>query len=110
MGCWHPCLSEMYEKCVFCRTSEFFFFQRVLIPSSAFTQVKAVGKTFHKTCLICAECGTSLHSNKLLDHDGDPFCVRCHSKVFCCFSPQIYYCSLFQKLYGPQGNGYALLG
>jgi len=56
-------------------------------------QVKAVGKTFHKTCLRCMECGTSLHSNKLLDHDGDPFCVRCHS-----------------KLYGPQGNGYALLG
>jgi len=56
-------------------------------------QVKAVGKTFHKTCLRCVECGTSLDSNKLLDHDGDPFCVRCHS-----------------KLYGPQGNGYALLG
>jgi len=56
-------------------------------------QVKAVGKTYHKTCLRCMECGTSLHSNKLLDHDGDPFCVRCHS-----------------KLYGPQGNGYALLG
>jgi len=56
-------------------------------------QVKAVGKTFHKTCLRCVECGTSLHSNKLLDHDGDPFCVRCHS-----------------KLHGPQGNGYALLG
>jgi uncharacterized paraquat-inducible protein A len=56
-------------------------------------QVKAVGKTYHKTCLRCMECGTSLHSNKLQDHDGDPFCVRCHS-----------------KLYGPQGNGYALLG
>jgi len=56
-------------------------------------QVKAVGKTYHKSCLRCVECGTSLHSNKLVDHDEDPFCVRCHS-----------------KLYGPQGNGYALLG
>ena len=60
------------------------FLLKVSIPSSA--QVKAVGKTFHKTCLRCAECGTSLHSNKLLDHDGDPFCVRCHNKVFHLFS------------------------
>lgn len=60
------------------------------------------------------ECGTSLHSNKLLDHDGDPFCVRCHSKVlsstFLLFKGIIIYLLLSQKLYGPQGNGYALLG
>ena len=60
------------------------------------------------------ECGTSLHSNKLLDHDGDPFCVRCHNKVFAFHfysSKGIIICSLMsQKLYGPQGNGYALLG
>ncbi|KAF8154082.1 hypothetical protein B0H34DRAFT_817995 [Crassisporium funariophilum] len=56
-------------------------------------QVKAVGKTFHKNCLRCVECGTSLDSSKLRDHDGEPFCVRCYS-----------------KLHGPQGSGYALLG
>ncbi|KIM41704.1 hypothetical protein M413DRAFT_444945 [Hebeloma cylindrosporum] len=56
-------------------------------------QVKAVGKTYHKGCLRCMECNSSLDSNKLRDHDGDPFCVRCYN-----------------KLYGPQGGGYALLG
>ncbi|CAA7261957.1 unnamed protein product [Cyclocybe aegerita] len=56
-------------------------------------QVKAVGKTFHKNCLRCVECNTSLSSGRLHDHDGDPFCVRCYN-----------------KLHGPQGGGYALLG
>lgn len=49
-------------------------------------QIKAVGKTYHKTCLRCASCGTSLDSHKLRDHDGEPYCVRCHQKV-----GQIYY-------------------
>lgn len=44
-------------------------------------QVRAVGKTFHKACLRCVECGTSLDSHKLRDHDGDPYCVRCYQKV-----------------------------
>ncbi|KAJ3754611.1 hypothetical protein EV360DRAFT_86678 [Lentinula raphanica] len=56
-------------------------------------QVKAVGKTYHKGCLRCSECGTSLDSTKLRDHEGVPFCSRCYN-----------------KLHGPQGNGYALLG
>ncbi|KAJ3981893.1 LIM-domain-containing protein [Lentinula detonsa] len=56
-------------------------------------QVKAVGKTYHKGCLRCSECTTSLDSNKLRDHEGVPFCSRCYN-----------------KLHGPQGNGYALLG
>ncbi|KDR74196.1 hypothetical protein GALMADRAFT_157929 [Galerina marginata CBS 339.88] len=56
-------------------------------------QVKAVGKTFHKNCLRCVECNSSLDSNRLRDHDGEPVCVRCYS-----------------KLHGPQGSGYALLG
>ncbi|TFK20436.1 hypothetical protein FA15DRAFT_759367 [Coprinopsis marcescibilis] len=56
-------------------------------------QVKAVGKTYHKYCLRCTECGTGLDSTRLRDHDEQPFCVRCHN-----------------KLYGPQGSGYALLG
>ncbi|KAH7868305.1 uncharacterized protein C8R40DRAFT_845531 [Lentinula edodes] len=56
-------------------------------------QVKAVGKTYHKGCLRCSECSTSLDSNKLRDHEGVPLCSRCYN-----------------KLHGPQGNGYALLG
>ncbi|KAJ4481071.1 hypothetical protein J3R30DRAFT_3463960 [Lentinula aciculospora] len=56
-------------------------------------QVKAVGKTYHKGCLRCSECSTSLDSNKLRDHESVPFCSRCYN-----------------KLHGPQGNGYALLG
>ncbi|KAF5353343.1 hypothetical protein D9756_008089 [Leucocoprinus leucothites] len=56
-------------------------------------QMKAVGKTWHKNCLRCQECNTLLDSNRLRDHDGTPFCVRCYS-----------------KLHGPQGSGYALLG
>jgi hypothetical protein len=56
-------------------------------------QVKAVGKTWHKVCLRCAECNTTLDSTKLRDHEDTPFCSRCYN-----------------KLHGPQGNGYALLG
>ncbi|PFH49999.1 hypothetical protein AMATHDRAFT_41169 [Amanita thiersii Skay4041] len=56
-------------------------------------QVRAVGKVFHKGCLRCMECSTLLDSSRLRDHDGDPYCVRCYS-----------------KLHGPQGSGYALLG
>ncbi|KAF8966941.1 hypothetical protein BDZ97DRAFT_1903604 [Flammula alnicola] len=54
---------------------------------------EGVGKTFHKNCLRCTECNSSLDSNRLRDHDGDPFCVQCYGKN-----------------YGPQGGGYALLG
>ncbi|KAH9976745.1 hypothetical protein BGW80DRAFT_1436089 [Lactifluus volemus] len=56
-------------------------------------QVKAVGKTWHKACLRCSECGTSLDSNRLTERDGDPLCHRCYN-----------------KLHGPAGSGYALLG
>ncbi|KAI0063293.1 LIM-domain-containing protein [Artomyces pyxidatus] len=56
-------------------------------------QVKAVGKTYHKACLRCTECGTSLDSSRLTEKDGQPLCHRCYG-----------------KLHGPQGSGYALLG
>ncbi|EPS98833.1 hypothetical protein FOMPIDRAFT_90481 [Fomitopsis schrenkii] len=56
-------------------------------------QVKAIGKTYHKGCLRCSECNTTLDSTKLTERDGEPYCRRCYS-----------------KLYGPQGSGYALLG
>ncbi|KAI0297915.1 hypothetical protein BC826DRAFT_1123942 [Russula brevipes] len=56
-------------------------------------QMKAIGKTWHKACLRCSECGTSLDSNRLTERDGAPFCHRCYN-----------------KLHGPAGNGYALWG
>ncbi|KAI0270741.1 hypothetical protein BC834DRAFT_1011712 [Gloeopeniophorella convolvens] len=56
-------------------------------------QVKAIGKTWHKACLRCTECGTTLDSSRLTERDGDPYCHRCYN-----------------KLHGPAGSGYALLG
>ncbi|KAF7970402.1 hypothetical protein HWV62_24201 [Athelia sp. TMB] len=56
-------------------------------------QVKATGKTWHKACLRCVECGTTLDSKKLTEKDGEPHCHRCYG-----------------RLHGPQGGGYALLG
>ncbi|KAF9047013.1 hypothetical protein BDP27DRAFT_1346233 [Rhodocollybia butyracea] len=61
------------------------------VPSAI--RMKAVGKTWHKGCLRCTECNTILDSTKLRDHQDIPFCSRCYN-----------------KLHGPQGNGYALLG
>ncbi|KZV77671.1 LIM-domain-containing protein [Peniophora sp. CONT] len=56
-------------------------------------QVKAVGSTWHKACLRCMECNTTLDSKRLTEKEGVPFCHRCYN-----------------KLHGPAGNGYALLG
>jgi len=56
-------------------------------------QVKAVGKTWHKACLRCTECNTSLDASRLTEREGVPYCHRCYN-----------------KLHGPAGNGYALLG
>ncbi|KAG8964456.1 hypothetical protein FRC03_001772 [Tulasnella sp. 419] len=55
--------------------------------------VNAIGKRWHKSCLRCTECTTSLDSTRLTEKDGEPYCRACYS-----------------KLYGPRGAGYALLG
>ncbi|KAJ7248895.1 hypothetical protein B0H12DRAFT_1123229 [Mycena haematopus] len=57
-------------KCARCTKSVFFA-----------EQVKAVGKIYHKGCLRCTECNTLLDSNRLRDHDGEPLCVHCHTKL-----------------------------
>ncbi|KAF7320808.1 Cysteine and glycine-rich protein 3 [Mycena chlorophos] len=44
-------------------------------------QVKAVGKIYHKGCLRCVECNALLDSNRLRDHDGEPLCASCHTKL-----------------------------
>ncbi|KAF4586490.1 hypothetical protein EYR38_010766 [Pleurotus pulmonarius] len=36
-------------------------------------QVKAIGKTYHKGCLRCTQCNTSLDSTRLTENDGEPF-------------------------------------
>ncbi|KAH8824864.1 hypothetical protein DL96DRAFT_1711912 [Flagelloscypha sp. PMI_526] len=73
-------------------------------------QVKAVGKTYHKGCLRCTECGTTLDSNRLRDHDGDPYCVRCHNKACIIISLCYLEYNIGLQKHGPQGAGYALLG
>ncbi|KAJ7889908.1 LIM-domain-containing protein [Mycena olivaceomarginata] len=57
-------------KCARCTKSVFFA-----------EQVKAVGKIYHKGCLRCTDCNALLDSNRLRDHDGQPMCVHCHSKL-----------------------------
>jgi len=56
-------------------------------------QVKAIGKTWHKICLRCSECKSSLQPGRLTEKDGIVLCHNCYS-----------------KLHGPAGSGYALLG
>ncbi|KAG9086208.1 hypothetical protein FRC07_013152, partial [Ceratobasidium sp. 392] len=51
------------------------------------------GRKYHKLCLRCVNCNSSLDSGKLTEKDGEPMCRNCYS-----------------KLHGPQGAGYALIG
>ncbi|KAG8708499.1 hypothetical protein FRC09_001219 [Ceratobasidium sp. 395] len=51
------------------------------------------GRKYHKLCLRCVNCNSSLDSGKLTEKDGEPMCRNCYS-----------------KLHGPQGAGYALMG
>ncbi|KAJ7719638.1 LIM-domain-containing protein [Mycena maculata] len=45
-------------------------------------QVKAVSKIYHKGCLRCTVCATLLDSNRLRDHDGQPHCNSCYTKMW----------------------------
>ena len=88
----------------------------LLLPTGIPTQhpYLAVGKTWHKACLRCTECGKTLDSGQLVDKDNDPFCRRCYGKV--CLSARhlslIWQAQLLMESqkFGPQGSGYALLG
>lgn len=75
-------------------------------------QVKAVGKTFHKPCLRCTQCNTSLDSTRLAEKDGNVVCRSCYSKVgiIRTLVPIQPLKSLPCQKFGPQGSGYALLG
>ena len=75
-------------------------------------QVKAIGKTYHKGCLRCTECNTNLDSGRLTEKDGQPLCHRCYGKVNVVTLPARMGTNVtsVDKLHGPQGSGYALLG
>ncbi|KAJ1300656.1 hypothetical protein OPQ81_002304 [Rhizoctonia solani] len=51
------------------------------------------GRKYHKLCLRCVQCNSSLNAGKFTEKDGEPMCRNCYSKT-----------------YGPQGSGYALIG
>lgn len=51
-------------------------------------QVRAIGKTYHRSCLRCTECNTTLDSSRLTENEGNPYCKNCYGKVSrfaCCF-------------------------
>ena len=73
-------------------------------------QIKAIGKTYHKGCLRCTECNTSLDSTRLTEKDGNPLCHRCYAKVRISLAMEDNHTHIGFQLHGPQGSGYALLG
>ena len=46
-------------------------------------QVKAAGRVFHRPCLRCADCDTSLDSKRLNEAGTKLVCGNCYSKVSC---------------------------
>lgn len=44
-------------------------------------QVRAIGKTYHRSCLRCTECNTTLDSSRLTENEGNPYCKNCYGKV-----------------------------
>ena len=74
------------------------------------SQVKAIGKTWHKNCLRCTECNKLLDSTRLTENEGNPFCNHCYGKVCALLSSFSALSDYRAQLYGPAGSGYALLG
>ncbi|GAA5875834.1 hypothetical protein JCM3774_006466 [Rhodotorula dairenensis] len=44
--------------------------------------VAALSRKWHKRCLRCAGCGTTLMPNRLDERDGEPWCKKCYSDKF----------------------------
>ncbi|KAF8901562.1 hypothetical protein CPB85DRAFT_1323467 [Mucidula mucida] len=42
--------------------------------------VRALNRPYHRPCLRCSSCKSTLDPARLTDHDGVPMCTRCHSK------------------------------
>ncbi|GAA5863333.1 hypothetical protein JCM8547_006950 [Rhodosporidiobolus lusitaniae] len=43
-------------------------------------EVRAVGSKWHKRCLRCVACGTTLLPNTVTEREGEPFCKRCYGE------------------------------
>lgn len=54
-------------------------------------KVLAIGKTFHKQCMRCASCQSSVDTNTVNDREGEIYCKICYGKNF-----------------GPKGYGYGV--
>ncbi|GAA5978645.1 hypothetical protein JCM11641_002799 [Rhodosporidiobolus odoratus] len=45
-------------------------------------EVRAVGGKWHKRCLRCTSCSTTLSPNTVTEKDGEPYCKKCYSEQF----------------------------
>ena len=56
-------------------------------------EIKAIGKSWHQQCFVCANhgCRKSLNSMNVTERDGEAFCKSCYARLF-----------------GPKGYGYAM--
>ncbi|CED85413.1 Predicted N6-adenine methylase involved in transcription regulation [Phaffia rhodozyma] len=45
-------------------------------------QVVALGSKWHKGCLRCFKCSTTLPPSKVADHEGQVVCAKCHASNF----------------------------
>ena len=60
------------EKCERCKKTVYF----------AEKAIGPLGKIYHKRCLTCQKCPTNLASGNWLDHDNEPYCKSCYTKLF----------------------------
>ncbi|CAF4018546.1 unnamed protein product [Adineta steineri] len=54
-------------------------------------EVKAAGKSFHKSCYTCAHCKKSINAARYCEHEGELYDNNC-----------------YQRLFGPKGVGYGI--
>ncbi|KAJ1860719.1 hypothetical protein LPJ73_001263 [Coemansia sp. RSA 2703] len=45
-------------------------------------QGMAAGRKYHKSCIRCKSCNTSIGSLQITEHDGDIFCKQCYARDF----------------------------
>jgi len=45
-------------------------------------KVNALGKTWHKACFKCNSCSATIQLGTEQNHDGMPYCKRCHQANF----------------------------
>ncbi|GAA5827755.1 hypothetical protein JCM11251_007658 [Rhodosporidiobolus azoricus] len=45
-------------------------------------EVRAVGAKWHKRCLRCSSCSTTLSPNTLTEKEGQPYCKKCYGETW----------------------------